>query len=209
LTNRRKQLLDVLEKTDDPTYPTLVLKMVENLDFERGFFILQNGMGYLRTLGRWEEIRHAFGLKHGRLAEFVTPTLDEIIRRDTLAELRGSVTELEHRFFLALLLNVPRRDIILSLVAQRFPGAPIDTIMRWAKELQGTSDATTWILDAEFPEHLFIPVQKQPEVFLSALRHIMEDGKAADPSAGFSLVPTDIQLLRDAFICSSLKPLVS
>ena len=91
------------------------------------------------------------------------PTLDEIVRRDTLAELRGSVTEVEHRFFLALLLNVPSRDDILSLVSQRYPGAPIDTIMRWAEELSETSDSGTWILDAEFPEELAIPMEKQSE----------------------------------------------
>jgi hypothetical protein len=182
LTNRRKQLLDVFEKTDDPTYPALVLEMIVNLDFERGFFILQNGMGYLRILGRWEETLHVFRQKHGRLAEFVAPTLDEIVRRDTLGELRNSVTEAEHRFFLALLLNVPRRDVVLSLVLQRFEGAPIDTVMRWAKELSGTSDSATWILDAEFPEELAIPVEKQSEVFLAALRHFMEDRQAALPS---------------------------
>jgi hypothetical protein len=33
LTNRRNQLLDVLEKTNDPTYPELVLEMIGDLDF--------------------------------------------------------------------------------------------------------------------------------------------------------------------------------
>ena len=42
LTARRKQLLDVLEQMEDPTYPALVMEMIEGLDFERGFFILQN-----------------------------------------------------------------------------------------------------------------------------------------------------------------------
>jgi hypothetical protein len=207
LTNRRKQLFDVLEKTDDPTYPELVREMIENLDFERGFFILQNGMGYLRSLDKWEETLHAFQQKHGRLAKFVAPTLDEIIRRDTLVELRGTVTEIEHRFFLALLLNVPSRDDILSLVSQRFPGAPIDTIMRWAEELTGTSDSATWILDAEFP--LAIPMEKQSEVFLAALRHLIEDRQATVPFPSFSLSSTDIQRLCDALARSSLKALVS
>jgi hypothetical protein len=109
LTTRRKQLLDVLEQMEDPHYPALVMEMIEGLDFERGFFILQNGMGYLRSLGKWEESLLAFQQKHGALAEFVAPTLEEIVRRDGLAELRGSITEIEHRFFLALLLNVPSR----------------------------------------------------------------------------------------------------
>nr|MDQ3621606.1 hypothetical protein [Verrucomicrobiota bacterium] len=209
LTNRRKQLLDVLEKTGDPAYPALVLEMIEDLDFERGFFILQNGMGYLRTLGKREETLHAFRQKHGRLAEFVAPTLDEIVRRDTLAELRSSVTEVEHRFFLALLLNVPRRDAILSLVSQRIPGPPIETILRWVEKLMATFDSAAWILDAEFPEELATPVEKQSEAFLAALRHFMEDRPTAAPIPIFSFSSTDIQRLRDAFARSSLKVLVS
>ncbi|MEA3208903.1 MAG: hypothetical protein QOE70_1960 [Chthoniobacter sp.] len=209
LTNRRKQLLDVLEKTEDPTYPALVLEMIEDLDFERGFFILQNGMGYLRTLDRWEETLHTFQQKHGRLAGFVAPTLDEIIRRDTLAELRGSIAEVEHRFFLALLLNVPHRDDILSLVAQRFPGPPVDTILRWVEELGVTSDSGTWILDAEFPEELAIPMEKQSEVFLATLRHCLEDRPAAVLFPTLSLSAIDTQRLRDTLTRSSLKALVS
>jgi hypothetical protein len=85
LTTRRKQLLDVLEKMDDPAYPELLIEMLNELDFERGFFILQNGVGYLRSLERWEECLETFRQKHGRLAENVAPTLDEIIRRDGLS----------------------------------------------------------------------------------------------------------------------------
>ena len=209
LTNRRKQLLDVLEKTGDPSYPALVLEMLATLDFERGFFILQNGMTHLRSLGRWEETLLAFQAKHGRLAAFVAPTLDEIIRRDTLAELRGSVTEVEHRFFLALLLNVPDRESILRLVAQRFPGPPIETILRWAEELIGTSDDTTWMLDAEFPEAPGIPAEKQPEAFLAALRHFIENPAASVPCANSLLPASALSPLRHTFAHSSLKSLVS
>ncbi len=201
LTARRKQLLDVLEKTDDPSYPALVLEMVATLDFERGFFILQNGMTHLRSLGRWEEALAAFQAKHGRLAAGVAPTLDEIIRRDTLAELRGSVAEVEHRFFLALLLNVPGREHILRLVAQRFAGPPVETILRWAEELIGISDDATWLLDAEFPEALAVPTEEQPAAFLAALRHGLES-----PAAPW---PADLLPLRQSLARSSWKPLLA
>jgi hypothetical protein len=209
LTPRRKQLLDVLERIEDPTYPVLVRAMLGELDFERGFFILQNGVGYLRSLGEWEETLHAFQQKHGALAEYVAPTLDEIVRRDGLAALRNSVTEVEHRFFLALLLNVPGRAEILSLVAQRFPGAPVETILRWAEELTETSEISTWILDAEFPAELAIPSGKQPEVFLVALRCFLEPGKAVAGSGSGSLSPADLEQLHTSLSRSSLRALVS
>jgi hypothetical protein len=164
-------------------------------------------VGYLRSLGEWEETLHAFQQKHGALAEYVAPTLDEIVRRDGLAALRNSVTEVEHRFFLALLLNVPSRAEILGLVAQRFPGAPVETILRWAEELTETSETSTWILDAEFPAELAIPSEKQPEVFLLALRCFLEPGKTGAGSG--SLSPADLEQLRHSLSRSSLRALVS
>ena len=205
LTLRRKQLLDVLEKTDDPTYPALVIEMLEALDFERGFFILQNGLGYLRSLGKWEDALQVFQRKHGPLAEGVAPTLEEIVRRDGIAGFRSAVTEVEHRFFLALLLNVPSRADILSLVAQRFPGAPAETILRWAEELTSMADFATWIVDAEFPAEVAVASEEQPGVFLAALRSFLGAGDE-DVSA---LSPADLERLRGAFARSSLRALVA
>jgi hypothetical protein len=208
LTTRRKQLLDVLERIEDPTYPALVREMLGELDFERGFFILQNGMGWLRTLGEWEETFHVFERKHGELAKYVTPTLDEIVRRDALASLRDSVTEVEHRFFLALLLNAPNRAEILGLVSRRFPGAPVDTILRWAVEMTEITETSTSILNAEFPSNLAVPSEEQPEVFLAALRYFLKGGKGRMKLPSGSLSQTDMEAFRASLAGSSLRALV-
>ena len=208
LTLRRKQLLDALEVTNDPAYPKLVEKMIRQLDFERGFFILQNGMSYLRSLDRWDETWAVFAKKHGRLSELVEPTLEEIIRRDRLVALRGEITEVEHRFFLALLLNVQTRADILRMVAQRFSGAPEKTVLRWMEELLEVSDFGTTILDAHFPEELDIPPVEQPQVLLSALRHFIGEGKAGTKSGKGSLPPAGMKLLRDSLRSSHLRPLI-
>lgn len=60
LTMRRKQLLDVLETTESGAYAELVCEMVATLDFERGFFILQNAMGHLKNTGDWDAVLAAF-----------------------------------------------------------------------------------------------------------------------------------------------------
>src|SRR5262249_45339755 len=45
----------------------------------------------------------------------------------------------EHRFFLALLLNIPDRQKILDLVKQRFPEQdPVATVVDWVEELANT-----------------------------------------------------------------------
>ncbi len=182
LTIRRKQLLDALEQTDAPNYPDLVFAMLEELDLERGFFILQHAMPHLRAVGAWEEAWEIFQQKHGAAAELLEPTLEEIIRRDGLVAMRGSVEWVEHRFFLALLLTVPGREQILEMIEGRFPGPPLETVMRWAAELVEVSEEGTWLLDAPFPEELEVPEDEQAARFLEALRGFITgaDGREAE-----------------------------
>ncbi|MGV3531150.1 MAG: hypothetical protein ACO1QR_02185 [Chthoniobacteraceae bacterium] len=204
LTTRRKQLLDVLEKTGDPGYGEIVAEMLQALDFERGFFILQNCAGHLRTRGEWEEAWEIFAEKHGVLAEFVEPTLEEIVRRDALVEMRVTIDDPEHRFFLALLLNLQTRADILTFVGQRFPGDPAANILRWAEELTETSEVGTWLLDAQFPEEIELPLEEQSEALLSALAAFIAGEKSF---AGAD--PEDVEALRNAFERSSLRALLA
>ncbi|MEI6871330.1 MAG: hypothetical protein WCL08_03520, partial [Verrucomicrobiota bacterium] len=147
LTARRKQALDMLEVVGDPSYPSLVCEMLQTLDFERGFFILQNGLVHLRATGFWEDAWDVFQAKHGRLADFVLPTLEEILRRDAVAALRGSVTDVDHRYFLALILNQVEREDLLRLVQLRHPGDALETLQRWQVELEETHDDAAWVLE--------------------------------------------------------------
>jgi len=135
LTNRRKQLLDVLEAVEDPGYAQIVAEMLGELDFERGFFILQNCVVALRSSGEWEAVWAVFAKRHGSKADLAAATFEEILRRDALVALRCSVTEVEHRFFLALLLNVPEAVQILKLVSERFTGPAEATVGRWVREM--------------------------------------------------------------------------
>jgi hypothetical protein len=151
LTTRRLQLLDVLDRTGAEDYGEIVRGMVASLDYERGFFTLQNCLGALRERGEWEETWKVFAEKHGALAAYAAPTLEEIVWRDRLVHLRSSIEDAAHRFFLALLLNVSQASDLLRLVAGRFPGDPVTTVLGWAEELSESSDAGTWILDAEYP----------------------------------------------------------
>jgi hypothetical protein len=208
LTTRRKQLLDVLEKTADPEYPRLVAEMVESLDFERGFFILQNCMTQLASLGEWEGVWDVFAHRHGPLADYVQPTLDGINRRDAIVAMRGSVADVEHRFFLALLLNVPERGTILRLVAQRFPGPPVETILRWCFELGRADEQGAAILDVEFPEIVAAPEGEQVELLLETLRCYLEGSDPAVKLKNRLPAVEDLEELRKAFERSSLRGLL-
>ena len=209
LTMRRKQLLDVLAQIEDPGYAKIVLEMIAELDFERGFFIIQHCMGQMQQLGEWEAALGAFQKKHGKLAAGVVATLEENVRRDVIKEMRSAITEPEHRFFLALLMNVSTRADLLALVAQRFPDeAPIETVLRWAEELGGETEYGIAILDACIPETLEIEIEQQPDLFIAALRHFMEGGKKA-PATLRALSAAQVKELHAVFAASSLRVLIA
>lgn len=176
LTARRKQLLDVLETTEDRHYAPYVNEMMGSLDFERGFNMLRHAMPRLKDLDEWDEALETFKNKHGELAVGVPDTLAECLRRETISQMRHFIVNPEHRFFLALLMNVQNRKDILSLVTQRFPGAsPIETILGWAEELLEPNDFGVSLLDATFPETLDIEIEDQYQLLIVALKNALEE----------------------------------
>lgn len=71
----------------------------------------------------------------------LVPVLGESQRERALINLRGLVVDSQYRFFLALLLNIDDRTLILDLVKQRFPDRdPIDCVCNWVKELSNMDD---------------------------------------------------------------------
>ena len=202
LTLRRKQLLDVLERTDDDSYADLVVRMIGGLDLESAFFILQNGIGHLRETGSWDRVWKAFCRRHGDVAGRLGVTLEEIIRRDAITAMRSHIEDVEHRFFLALLMNVPDRRSILGMVKERVKGDPIRTILRWASELLHETPEGHWILDACFPERTGDLLGTTPEILQAALSHFIKGGPL--PSLLRGVPATDRKRYEQILLASSL-----
>ncbi len=185
LTMRRKQLLGVLETLDHPGYATIVGEMVESLDFERGFNILHHAMDRLQALDEWEPVLATFQKRHGELAKGIPDTLAECLRRDTISGMRYHIDDPDHRFFLALLMNVPTRKDIFAFIAGRFPDqSPIETILGWAEELIEPTDFGLTLLDAALPEALDVDIGAQADLLIVALRQALEkDSETKDLTA--------------------------
>jgi len=208
LTMRRRQLLDVLEQAEDSGYAEVVKTMIGELDFERGFYVLQNCMGYLERLGEWGAVMKAFEKKHGALARGVAATLREEVRRGVIKGLRGAITEPEHRFFLAVLMNAPTRGDLLKLVGKRFGGEePVAVVMRWVEELMEVSEEGVSVLDAAFPLTLEVEPDAQADLFLAAFRHFVKRTRKLPPALR-DLPAADIKQLRAVFAESTLGLLI-
>lgn len=204
LTMRRKQLLDVLETLDDSSYVTQVRGMVENLDFERGFHTLLHAMARLQVLGEWESILATFQDRHGELAKGVSETLAECHRREFITQMRYHIEDPDHRFFLALLMNVQNREDITALIITRFPDQKaIETILGWAEELIEPTDFGLTLLDAAFPESLGVAIESQFDLLIGALKYSLERDSGSNESTAEH---PEIQL---ALTESCLRPLFS
>jgi len=209
LTMRRKQLLDVMEQGEDPAYAEIVMEMLGTLDFERGFFILQHSMAALRDRGEWPAALKLFRKRHGVLASGVPLTLEEGLRRDLIKNMRSTIAAPEHRFFLALLMNAPTREHLLTLVKRRYAKpAPVETVMRWAQELAVLTEDGVELLDAVFPATLDADLDDQPAIFLSALHHFLSGGSKLPPALR-GQPSAVIEELRGAFTASTLRMLVA
>jgi hypothetical protein len=87
----------------------------------------------------WPEYVKIARARHGSAVDRLIAALSERERLLDLAQRRGAITRPEHRFFLALLLNIPDRKRVLELVRRRHPRHdPAATIARWVEELSNT-----------------------------------------------------------------------
>ncbi|MFS8086657.1 MAG: hypothetical protein ACMG6H_13575 [Acidobacteriota bacterium] len=129
----------------------LIGDLVCSSDFHTAYFVLAAAYRHLNN----DHVDALFGLStgkdrfkailercrsvHGELTDLVMPVFAEEERQGNIVHRRATITGEEHRFFLALLLNVSNREKVLNLVKQRFPERdPVETILDWVEELART-----------------------------------------------------------------------
>ncbi|MGJ8657496.1 MAG: hypothetical protein ACSHX6_13690 [Akkermansiaceae bacterium] len=198
LTQRRNQLLDVLENIDSNSYAIRVSEMIKTLDFERGFNTLLHTMPQLQETDEWNPVLEIFENLHGELSKGVAATLAESLRREYISQMRYHIENPEHRFFLALLMNAQSSKDILTLISIRYPHQPpTETILRWAEELIEPTDYGLTLLDATFPESIEADFDYQFELLITTLDQALTNTPANHPK------------IHKALSTSSLKPLFS
>ena len=151
LTIRRTQCASLLFKIQHPETDAMIGELLSHSDFQTAFSILDLARNHL--LGN--HLEWAFGLatgeerfealmqiarrRHGELVDMIRPVFDEVQRQTNLIYRRSQITGNDHRFLLALLLNVPDRLKFLELVTSRYPDRdPVDTVTDWVEEIAST-----------------------------------------------------------------------
>jgi hypothetical protein len=179
---KKLQCLRALYRAQDPGVDEVADAWLARADLHTTFEILAMARLLLgkseleRTFGVGgddERFRRLVGTARSRHGDDDVHCLEEVFahqeRLDQLVALRGAITDPEHRFFLALLLNVEDRATILALIRQRFPGNdPRQQILTWAGAL-----ARTRVMGAALPNAL--GVAGFDDFDLIILEHLLAD----------------------------------
>lgn len=135
---RRVEALGALRRLDLARYLDLTAATLMEGDLFEVFTILSRAHRLLRDedQGVFDGLCEVARRRHGPLVDRLVPAFRSFERIARIHGMRDTVTDPEHRFFLALLLNVPNAPEILRLVADRFPErAAEDTAMGWIAAL--------------------------------------------------------------------------
>ena len=223
LLSKKLQTVALLLSMKHKKADAMIGDLVCASDFHTAYFVLQETYQRLQS----NEMDELFGLSlgkerfeailkkcrdtHGELTDLILPVLEEQERQLSIIRRRGTITSDEHRFFLALLLNIQSRAKILQLVKQRFPDQdPIETILDWVEEL-----GRTRVLGSKETNALGLPEFDDSYVFvIECLLHGRSDAEieqrakaeypAADAAELLKRVPALTETLKQSALFKSL-----
>jgi hypothetical protein len=156
LLTRRLQLLAMLDDSRDPEYLVVLRDQMEVNDFHAVFRILFQAFQRSVEDAVLAELIERAQRRHGELATLLPRTFEELTRQRYITTRRKVITNPEHRFFLALLLNLPTRELVGAMIRERHPDRPYDdVIMEWVKqigEITGTSQTPGHPLEISFSD---------------------------------------------------------
>jgi len=171
---RRLQTVELLLKMKHPEADQFIGDLVDSSDFQTAYLVLKRAFQFLchreleemlglsRSTDRFQALLDRARFKHGELADLLLPVYEEEWRQDEIVKRRATIKREDHRFFLALLLNVPERTNVLRLVKEKFPDQDaIELIVSWIRELVATktfgSHESNVLGIGEFDDgHLFV-----------------------------------------------------
>ncbi len=145
---KKVQTVTLLLSMKHPEADDFIGDLIDAADFQTTFAVLDTAFDFLgnneleglfqlsKSTDRFAGMIDRARLKHGQLVDLLPPVFEEKQRQNDITKRRGMIEGRDHRFFLALLLNVPERAMVLDLIKQKFPQAdPVDLAVGWIKEM--------------------------------------------------------------------------
>ena len=220
-TTKKLQAMSAAVHTKHENADDLISEWMNASDLQTTFLILSQLRGLFRSNQldhmfrpdaaalRFEKFLDIAARRHGSNGEIFRPVFARMDMLDEIVKRRGYVTNPEHRFFMALLLNVDGRDRIFSLTKHRYPDVdPVEKVLDWTFDL-----AQTRVLGMDNTNAFGIADFGEPEMF--TLEHLLR-GESDDeihrsftlenPEADSAVVTSALSKIRGSVI---FRPLLA
>jgi hypothetical protein len=170
LLKRQVQCARLLFEIGRPDADERVARLLESADPLSAYRVLADLLG-LVPKERFDTLLEGLRVRQPILVEQMIPAFAEMRRQLAIVSRRRKVHDGDHRFFLAVLMNVSSRTRVLDLVRARHPCEdPVDVAVRWVRELATTR------LEGESENILGLPLD---DVSLDVLEHAIR-GRSLD-----------------------------
>ncbi len=173
-TIKKLQSISALIRVKHPETERMISEWLETADFQTTFSILST----VRQHQQGDKMQQMFNLaspqeqfekyleiavaKHGEKANIFKKVFEYQDNINQIVNRRAYITDSEHRFFLALLMNVEGKEQIFSLIKERFSDDdPIEKILDWTFDLSETR-----VLSENLPNALGIADFDQIDLFV-------------------------------------------
>jgi hypothetical protein len=188
-TIKKLQCLTAFIRAAHPDTDKRIGELLGESDFQTSFTILSKVRQFLQenqfeqmfntgsSGKRFDALLEIAKKRHGARAEVFPRIFAHQAKVAEIVKRRNFVKEPDHRFFLALLMNVEGRERILSLIKNRFPEAdPIEKVLDWTFDL-----AQTRVLGVNLPNALGIKDFGNLDLF--ALENLLKGKSDAEMQA--------------------------
>ncbi len=155
-TTKKLQTISALPRLKHPDADRLITELLKRSDFQTTFSILSLLHGSVQS----NQLEQMFNLaspqqrfdgfleiachRHGEKAEVFSVIFAHRTMQNDIIRKRSYITDPEHRFFFALLLNIEGKEQIFQLVTERFPeSVPLEKVLDWTFNLSQTRVAGT------------------------------------------------------------------
>jgi hypothetical protein len=148
---KRAQTVSMLLRMKHPEADKFIEELIESSDFHTVYAVLKEAFDFLchreleevvgvtRSRDRFEALLKRAHRRHGELVDLLEPVFEEEWRQAEIIRRRAEVKNEDHRFLMALLLNVPERTTMLELVKERYPDVDaVDFVVGCVRELSAT-----------------------------------------------------------------------
>jgi hypothetical protein len=148
---KKVQTVSLLLRMKHPEADRFIEELLDDSDFQTAYAVLEQAFDFLchreleeiigvsRSRDRFDALLDRARRKHGELADLLLPVFEEGWRQAEITRRRTQIKGQDHRFLLALLLNVPERATVLRLVQEKFPSQDaVALVVGWVKELSAT-----------------------------------------------------------------------